>query len=464
MIRDNIIELFSRDLPHVKINSSAEFLEKYGNDTLKLIKGSPLLITFPKTTEEVKQIVDFANKNMIGIVPSGGRTGLSGGAIGFKNEIIVSLEIMNKLIEFNEVESTLEVEAGMITQSLQDMARANNLYFPIDYAAVGSSQIGGNIATNAGGIHVIKYGMTRSWVMGLTVVTGNGDILKLNKGLIKNNAGLDFTNLFIGSEGILGIITQAIIRLTEIPKNQKAFFVGFNSLKNVTEILNVVKKKTRLLAFEFFTQTALEYALEEDTFSYVLEEKHKYYVIFEIEGTNDISYDSELTDDIVSSLFNEELINEGIIGANHADRSLIWKHREHIPISLNKHYPYKNDISVRIKDIPDFIKNLDTLLDSKYNELVVAWFGHIGDGNLHVNIPKPIGLSIQEFKSICDDLSEDIYKLIQKYEGSISAEHGVGLIKKKFLHFSKSPVEIELMKSIKKIFDPKGIMNPNKVI
>ncbi|APD06273.1 D-2-hydroxyglutarate dehydrogenase [Flavobacteriaceae bacterium UJ101] len=463
--KTDIVQFFQEKLAHIQIDFDKHRLKEYGNDSSSYFEANSSLIVYPKTTQEVVEIVQLANQEKIFIVPSGGRTGLSGGATALNNEVILSLEKLNREIQFNEEEQTLEVEAGMITQVLQEKAKERDLYFPIDFAAVGSSQIGGNIATNAGGIHVIHYGMIRDWITGLKVVTGKGEVLNLNKGLIKNNTGYDLKNLFIGSEGTLGVITEATIQLTQKPQQPCTFLFSFDKLQTVLELFKWFKSEVDLLAFEFFTDEALQYALNEGGVEFAMENRAPFYVIIEFEKLRNTSIHlkEEMEHYIINKVFDLNLIQDGIVALSDEDRIRIWKHRENIPAAINRFNPYKNDISVRIHKVPQFIKELDALLKKEYPNLEVLWFGHIGDGNLHINLPKPETLLIEDFRKQCDQASMKIYQLIEKFNGSISAEHGVGLIKKKYLHFTRSQEEIEYMKQIKTLFDPNHILNPGKI-
>lgn len=465
-IHNEIIDCFKEKLKHIPIDFDPYKLKEYGNDSSSyFVTTNAALIIYPRTTQEVVEIIQLANEKKILIVPSGGRTGLSGGATAINNEVILSLEKMNREIQFNDQEQTLEVEAGMITQVLQEKAKERGLYFPIDFAAVGSSQIGGNIATNAGGIHVIHYGMIRRWVTGLKVVTGKGELLELNKGLLKNNTGYDLKNLFIGSEGTLGIITEATIQLTQQPQKSCTFLLGFDELEKVLTVFKWFKSQVELLAFEFFTDQALQYALDEGGVEFAMENRASFYAIVEFEKLWDTSIHSkeEKENYIINNIFDLDVVQEGIVALSDEDRIRIWKHRENIPAAINRFQPYKNDISVRIHYVSQFIKALDILLKKEYPDLKIIWFGHIGDGNMHINIPKPEALSMEAFKAQCDQVSLKVYQLIEKFEGSISAEHGVGLAKKEYLHFTRSQEEIEYMRQIKKVFDPNHILNPGKI-
>ena len=230
-------QLIKNHLSDIKYSVADEDLLKYGTDWTDFYQTNPCIILFPKTTLEVQQIVQLANQHRIGIVPSGGRTGLSGGAVAAAQEIVVSLEYMNQILDFNPIDQTVRVQAGVITQAVQDFALRNNCYYPVDFGSRGSSQIGGNIATNAGGIRVIRYGLTRNWVVGLQVVTGTGDLLETNHGLLKNATGYDLRHLMIGSEGTLGIVTEAILQLTRPPQQKMVLFLAIKQVEDAMPIL-----------------------------------------------------------------------------------------------------------------------------------------------------------------------------------------------------------------------------------
>ena len=461
-----IQQLADTQLPHIAKAFDAESLAIYGTDSYGLYRANPSLILFPRDTDEVVAIIAFANKYLIPIVPSGGRTGLCGGATATRGEMIVSSAKLVAPLIFNDDEGSVGAMAGTITAELQQQAHERGFLFPIDFAAAGSSNIGGNIATNAGGIHVIHYGLTRDWISSLTVVTGKGDVLHLNKGLVKNATGYDLRHLFIGSEGTLGIIVAATIKLTRPPVNPSTLLLGFDILANVTAILQLLKQEADLLAFEFFTDDALQAALDGQTFAPALDNRCPYYVIAEYDKLlNPAPYaDKEAQDNhIITKILESGLIADGKMAFSQAERTLFWKHREQIPVAINKLHPYKNDISIRIGSIPGFITQLNELLHTHYHNLKVLWFGHIGDGNLHINIIRPEAMAVTDFRTLCDGLSVQLYQLIQAFNGSISAEHGVGLAKKDFLQYTRSNEEIAYMRAIKQVFDPNSILNPGKI-
>ncbi len=437
-------------------------LKEYGKDWTKHLDPKPSAVVFPKSTDEVKKLVLWARKNKIGLVPSGGRTGLSGAAIALNGEVVVSFQKMNKILDFDPLDQTMTVEAGVITETAQKYAAEKGLYFPVDFASRGSSQIGGNVATNAGGIKVLRYGLMRPWVQALEVVTGAGEVLRLNNSLIKNATGYDLRQLFIGSEGTLGFVTHITLGLTRPPESPRVFLFGVSELDSVMKIYHAFKSQLPLLAFEMFTELALECVLaQHKDLSRPLSNQQNYYILVEIEGGSESVIEGALG--IFEKGLEEGWIQDGIQSQSPQQSRDLWRLREDISEATAPYSPYKNDISVRISRVPDFLVQMDEILKREYPDIKVVWFGHIGDGNLHINMLKPKELSSEDFVKRCKKVDEILFEMIKKFDGSISAEHGVGLTKKAFLHFTRSLEEIALMKGIKRVFDPDGIMNPGKV-
>ncbi|MCE3011122.1 MAG: FAD-binding oxidoreductase [Proteobacteria bacterium] len=444
------------------VKTDSESLNYYGKDWTTYFDIKASAIVFPRSTEDVQKLVLWARKNKIALVPSGGRTGLSGAAVATQGEVVVSFEKMNRILEFNPTDQTVLVEAGVVTESLQKFAADNGLYYPVDFAARGSSHIAGNIATNAGGIKVVRYGLTRDWVAGLEVVTGAGEILSLNNGLVKNATGYDLRHLFIGSEGTLGFVTKALIRLSPPPPPLQVMVLGVTGLDAVMKVFAEFKKKTTLVAFEMFSEKALQKVLVSTGLQRPFETVCDYYVLAEVEIKS--TQEEESTLSVFEACLEQGLVNDGAVSQSETQAKNFWRLREDISESLAKYSPYKNDISVAISKVPAFMNDLDQVFSNAYPTWEVIWFGHIGDGNLHINILRPQGMSKEEFVKECRNVDPLVFKAVQKQAGSISAEHGVGLTKKSFLTYTKSPLEIELMRGIKKVFDPDLIMNPGKVL
>jgi len=436
-------------------------LQRFGIDRTTLWKAAPCAVVLPGSTAEVQAIVRLANQCNLAIVPSGGRTGLSGGAVAKDGELVVALDRINQVIEFNPMDRSVTVGAGMITAKLQEFAEQQGLFYPVDFASSGSSQIGGNIATNAGGIKVIKYGMTRSWVAGLKVINGAGDILELNKGLAKNNTGYDLRHLFIGSEGTLGLICEATIQLARPPVEPCVMVLGVQDFAAIMDVLKCFSADLDLTAFEFFSQQALDKVTAHRGHAAPFETQTRFYALLEFEKTNDAVLDKAMA--LFEVCVDNGWVLDGVLSQSLTQAQNLWKLREDISETLWHWQPYKNDISVRISRMPDFIKEVDQLVARQYPDFEIVWYGHIGDGNLHLNILKPEALSVDQFHAKCVNVSSEIGQLLAKYEGSVSAEHGVGLLKKDYLHYSRSAVEMDLMRSIKRAFDPNHIMNPGKL-
>jgi FAD/FMN-containing dehydrogenase len=457
MIPTGLDQFLSPD--QIKIDPAS--LTFYGKDWTKHLTPKPAAIVFPKSTQEVQDLVRWARAHRVGLVPSGGRTGLSGAATALAGEVVVSFEKMNRILDFDRFGQMVTIEPGVVTEHLQNFAKEQGLYYPVDFAARGSSQMGGNIATNAGGIKVLKYGMTRNWVTGLRVVTGAGERMDLNRGLIKNATGYDFRHLFIGSEGTLGFIVEASIALTRPPGETLLFCFGLDGLPAVMNVFHAYRSQFEVLAFEMFTEISLKHVVHHTGLAKPLGADCHYYVLLEIEATAADDLDKALA--LFEAKMQEGVIRDGILSQSPSQARDLWRLREDITESTSPFQPYKNDISVRISKVPEFLDEMDGILRSEYPDTEVVWFGHIGDGNLHVNILKPSELSSEKFLARCHRVDNKLFAMIEKHGGSISAEHGVGVIKKPYLHHSRSEAEIQAMKSIKRVFDPDGIMNPGKI-
>ncbi len=448
-------------LPESQIVTDPDTLQNYGSDWTKHYDIRAGAVLFPQSTEQVAAIVRLARAKKVALIPSGGRTGLSGGACALNGEVVVSLEKMNRILDFNPIDRTVTCEAGVVTEALQNYVRDQGFYFPVDFASRGSSQIGGNIATNAGGIKVIRYGNFREWVGGLKVVTGRGDVLELNRSLIKNNTGFDLRHLFIGSEGTLGFITEATLRFTAPTKPLSVLTLGVPDLDAVMKVFRAFRDGVELMAFEFFSELALKYVMKSTGLPRPFATETPYYLIVEVEQTDDNT--QERTLEIFQSCLESNWVLDGAVAQSETQARDFWRLREDISEATAPYMPYKNDISVTISKVPEFLRETDAVFRRHYPDFEVVWFGHIGDGNMHVNILKPEGMSRDTFVERCKKVDEILFDVIQKLGGSVSAEHGVGLVKKPFLHYTRDPAEIELMKGIKTVFDPDGIMNPGKI-
>ena len=444
-----------------QIKTDPESLEHWGKDWTKHFAPAAAAILFPKTTEQVQAIVLLANEHNVVLTPSGGRTGLSAGAVAANGEIVVSMDKMNRIGQFYPADRIVEVEAGVITQQLQSFAESKDLYYPVDFASAGSSQIGGNIGTNAGGIKVIRYGMTRQWIMGLTVVTGKGDILQLNRGMVKNATGYDLRQLFIGSEGTLGLVTHAQIKLERQPQDLNVMVLGMDSFNDVMNVLSAFQAKIDLTAFEFFDDVAIDKLMAHGQVQEPFESRTKFYTLLEFEAPYEPIMDKAMA--IFEECMEQGWVVDGVMSQSLAQAEELWKLREYISETISVFTPYKNDVSVLISYVPEFITEIDHIVSSNYPDFEVCWFGHIGDGNLHLNILKPENMSKDDFFAECQIVNKHVFETVQKYGGSVSAEHGVGMTKKPYLQYSRSETEIEYLREVKKVFDPNHIMNRGKI-
>lgn len=437
-------------------------LQQYGKDWTKVFHPDPIAIVLPSSIEDVQAIVKVAMDNQVALVPSGGRTGLCGGAVAEQHEIVVAFDRMNKILNFNPTDRQVVCQPGVITKQLQQFADDNDLFYPVDFASSGSSQLGGNVATNAGGIKVIRYGMTRNWILGMKVVTGTGEILDLNRGLTKNATGYDFRHLFIGSEGTLGLIVELTLALCSKPQDPAVLLLGVEQMTDTMEVLKAFQNKLELTAFEFFSDKAMSHVIVEKDLQRPFESECSFYALIEFE--NVVEQDLKSAMELFEYCLEQGWVVDGTISQSSAQAEYLWRLREDISETIVRFSPYKNDISVKVSKVPGFLKEADALVTKSYPEFEIIWFGHIGDGNVHLNILKPEKLEIEKFNENCGEVSEQVFELVKKHGGSISAEHGIGLLKKPFLHYSCSPAEVEYMKAIKRVFDPHNIMNPGKLI
>ncbi len=458
----NYRSLFQSILPDDRISDDPGQLTEYGKDRTKVIPPDPSVILFPKTTEEVQSIVRLCYEHRIPMVPSGGRTGYAAAAVASDKEAVVSFEKMNRLIDIDIESGIAEAEAGMILENFQRLVEDQGMMLPLDFAARGSCQIGGCVATNAGGLKVLKYGMTRNLVTGLEVVIKNGERLQLNARLQKNNAGYDLNQLFIGSEGTLGFITKAVLKIVPRPTQLQLALLTVHEFSEIIPLFREAKLQSLdVTAFEFFTQEGLSAVLGHmascrDPF----DSTYPYYVLIEIDGGDN----PDRLMNFMETLADKERIADGTIASGSQQFRDLWALRENISESISMlGNVHKNDISVPVSSMSRFIPEFEALVRDQYAEFKMLYFGHIGDGNIHVNVIDPTGMEIGRFEAAARELDMKMCRLIGSYGGSISAEHGIGLLKKHLLPFQRDRLQIETMKKIKECFDPEGLFNPGKI-
>ena len=456
-----LIAALSAIIGEDKVKADAESLSTFGKDWTKVYEPHPSAIVFPSSIEQVQEVVRYANAHQVALVPSGGRTGLSGGAVASMGEVVVAFDRMNKILEFDPTDRQVVCQSGVVTEQLQNFAEEKQLFYPVDFASSGSSQLGGNAATNAGGIKVIKYGLTRDWVVGMKVVTGRGELLDLNKGLIKNATGYDLRHLFIGSEGTLGFIVELTMKLATPPKDPTVLVLAVDTMESAMHVLQTFQSRLPLMAFEFFSEKALVHVIQEKGLQRPCETTGDFYALIEFENVSEHTLDQAMA--AFEYCVDQGWALDGTISQNSSQARDLWRLREDISETISRFTPYKNDISVKVSKVPAFLREVDEIVNRQYPDFEIIWFGHIGDGNVHLNILKPEDLEKEVFFEQCHRVSDDIFDCVKSYGGSISAEHGVGLLKKPFLSYSRDEPEIEIMKALKKVFDPNKIMNPGKI-
>lgn len=452
-------------LPPDTVTTDPADLETYGRDWTKVFAPAPLAVALPRTAAEVATILGLCSAHEVGVVPSGGRTGLSGGAVAARGELVLSLARMRHLGEIDHAGLSVRVEAGAVTEAVHRHVEAHDLTWPIDFASKGSSTVGGNIATNAGGVKVIRWGLTRSWVLGLEVVLADGTALSLNGALEKNNTGTDLRQLFIGSEGTLGVITAATLKLARLPGRLDVMLFAVRDLAGVLKLLSAARAGPFVLhAFECFSDRCHARVERHRRLAIPLGRKAPWYALVEVEA--------HLAEDVMSwveEVVNEDLVLDGTLAQDRAQARALWALRESVSESLAATgTPHKNDIALPIAALEPFTAELESTLAARWKHaggsFEICIFGHVGDGNLHVNVMKPDGMSMDEFLRHAAEADATTFELVRKHGGSISAEHGIGLLKKDALSFSRSPAELAVMRAIKHALDPKGILNPGKIL
>lgn len=444
----------------VKISSAPDDLALYGRDWTRVYQPAPSAVAWPRSTEEVAAVLSYCNQNGVAVVPSGGRTGLAAGAVAAAGEVVLSMELLKGMEEVDRLGLTLKVRAGTITQEVHEHARQWGLTWPIDLGSKGSCHVGGNLATNAGGVRVIRYGHARHWVTGLEVVLMDGTVLDLGGGLHKDNSGPELRQLMIGSEGILGVITSATLKLAPEPRGQQVLLFAVESVQAAVELLSHARLTGRLelLAFEFLSSGCMESVIQVQNRPLPFSAPAPGYVLVEVEGALDEPLETWL-----ETVLTEGLVADGVLARSSAERRSLWGYRENITESLGHlGLMHKNDVSVEVARLPEFVKGVQQEVAPHYPGSVFL-FGHLGDGNLHVNVMKPGDMPPAPFWEACRQADIYLYKLLAQLGGSISAEHGIGLLKKNSLHFTRGATGIDAMRRIKRALDPSGLLNPGKV-
>ena len=461
------INKFRKIVGNKNVITDKNDMQKYLKEWRGVYTGVAGAIVKPKSTKEVSNILKFAYRKNISCIPQGGNTGLVGGQIPFnRDHIVISLERLNKIREINPTDQSVTVEAGLILSDLQKKCDENNLIFPLSLASEGSCSLGGNIASNAGGVAVLYYGNTRELVMGLEVVLPDGSIINNLKTLIKDNTGYSIKDLFVGSEGTLGVITAATLKVFPKPKNIYTALLSVNSPKQSIEILNYIRNNLSipLTAFELMNNFSIELVNKHMDKASIPIEKFKWLILVEFSSIEVSKNEKDKIENLLDEILHQNLAKDIFISQSLKQAKDMWYIRESISEAQKKEGgSIKNDISIPIKDISKFINNAEKISKEVIPDSRSVIFGHIGDGNIHFNISQPIKSDKDKFLKKDKKLRKKINDLTIELNGSISAEHGIGLTKKADLKkYMKK--DVELFKLIKKSLDPKNIMNPGKII
>jgi FAD/FMN-containing dehydrogenase len=432
--------------------------------------GRSSLVLRPGSTAEVSAILKLADETCTPIVPQGGNTGLVGGQMPdlTGGEIVLSLARMNGIREFDAESATMTVDAGCILSMIQHKAEEAGFLFPLSLASEGSCQIGGNLSSNAGGVAVLAYGNARDLCLGLEVVLPGGAVLDDLRKLKKDNTGYDLKNLFIGAEGTLGVITGAVLKLHPKPKGRAVAWVGLSSPAAALDLFRRASSAAgpALVSFELIADLALAFALKHGRgLIPPLAGRHRWHVLLEIAALADEQAAAPVAETLLEEAFAAGEIEDAMLARSEAQAVALWRIRETIPETQKAEgASVKHDISVPVASIPGFIAWANAAVEAVSPDARIVCFGHMGDGNLHFNISQPAGADTAAFLAGEEALHAAVHSVVRTYDGSISAEHGIGRMKRDELAATAPPVALDLMRRIKKAFDPNGIMNPGKVL
>src|SRR5438552_4930777 len=446
--------------------TDAADIAPYVTEERDLFHGRSPLVLRPGSTAEVSAICKLASEHRIALVPQGGNTGLVGGQTPHHGEVVVSLRRLDKIREIDAASNTMTCEAGVVLQIAQQRAAEVDRLFPLSLGAEGSCTIGGNLSTNAGGTAALAYGVAREMALGLEVVLADGRILNGLSKLKKDNTGHDLRNLFIGAEGTLGIITAATLKLFPKPRAIETAYVGLASPGHALKLLAIaqVEAAGTLTSFELLADIAVDFSIRHGIdVRDPLEGKHRWYVLMELSSPRD---DARATlEAILAAGLDDGIVDDAVIAANLSQRQAFWKLRDEMSAAQKPEGgSIKHDISVPVAAVSDFIEQANAAVIKLIPGARPVPFGHLGDGNIHYNVSQPVGGDPADFLARWHEVNAVVFDIVLRMGGSISAEHGIGVLKRDELPQVKDKVAIELMRSIKAMLDPLGIMNPGKVL
>ena len=453
--------------PIVEPNDAAPYL----TDWRGFLTAHKAIVVRPGSTEEVSKVVRVCAEARVPIVPQGGNTGLTGGSIPYEDEVAIVLNLgrMNKIRSIDALNYAMTVEAGCVLQTLQKVADDADRLFPLSLGAEGSCQIGGNLSTNAGGVAVLKYGNARDLVLGIEAVLPDGTIWNGLRGLRKDNTGYDLKHLFLGAEGTLGIITAAVLKLFPKPRDKRTSYVALRDLDAAIELLVRMRSATgdQVASFEYLPRNCMQMALDHiPGVSDPMTQVYDHYALIEVSRTADEDAGfAEHVETALGKAIEDGLVIDAVVAQSQAQAAMFWRIRDSMAEAQKEEGPaIRHDVAVPVSSIPAFYKDAKKRVLARVPQARVHGFGHVGDGNLHYNLAPPKGMEAKAVLALMGELNAIVHDCVAEYHGSISAEHGIGRIRRDELLRYKNPVELALMRKLKAAIDPLGIMNPGKVI
>jgi glycolate oxidase len=455
------VEYLMKEFKDIALTDT-DSLDKYGRDETEDLLFPPHIVLRPSKTEEISAILRYCNENKIPVTPSGARTGLSGGALPINGGVALSLEKMNKIINIDENNSQVITEPGVITQVLQNAVKEKGLFYPPDPASKGSCFIGGNIAENSGGPKAVKYGVTADYVLNLEVVLPNGEIIWTGANVLKNATGYNLTQLIVGSEGTLGIVTKIVLRLIPHPTDDMLMLVPFFDAKKACEaVAAIMKTGITPSGLEFMERDAIQWTLNNiPTIQMEIDERHEAHLLIEVDGFDENKLIEEC--EKIAEVLEQFETGDILFADSQAQKDKLWEVRRKVGEAVKSHSIYKEEDTVVPRfELPNLLSGVKEI-GKKYGFKSVC-YGHAGDGNLHVNIIKG-ALTDDQWNNELPLAIREIFTLTVKLGGTISGEHGIGLVQKSYMDIPFTNVSLQLMRDIKKIFDPNNILNPGKIL
>jgi FAD/FMN-containing dehydrogenase len=468
--REALLARFVEALGPGGVLSADADMQAYSGDWRGRVRATPLAVLRPATTAEVAAAVRICAQTRTPIVPQGGNTGQCAGAVPSAEhaQVVLSLSRLDRIRSLDVANDTITVEAGCVLARVQEAAAAADRLFPLSLGAEGSCQIGGNLSTNAGGTAVLRYGNARDMVLGLEVVLADGRIWDGLRALRKDNTGYDLKQLFLGSEGTLGIVTAAVLKLYPAPRAATTVLFAVRDPAAAVEMLNRFRARCgdRLTGFELVSRLCFDILFKHIArFTDPFASRHEWYVLGELRDTQDAAALRAMAEATLEAGMQDALVQDAIVAASQAQADQLWRMREEIPEANRREAPWvRHDVSVPVSRIAEFIARACETLRTRFPEVRIVAFGHLGDGNIHFNATGPAGADVEAFIAQQHDVYGLVHDLVMSLGGSFSAEHGIGLVKVDELARYKSPVELALMHAVKAALDPAGLLNPGKVL